>query len=183
MKSKAIESVCVFCASSDVIPQKYKDVASWLGEFCAGQGLRIVYGGAQDGLMGTLADAALAKDGCVVGVMPEILSGRERAHTGLSELHITKDMHERQQKMSDLADAFLILPGGMGTLAEFFEILTWKHIGIHDKPIVLLNIEGYWNPLLNMIDQSMEQGFSNKNASDLFEIYDQIEDVQNFFSA
>ena len=178
-----VQSVCVFCASSDAVDQKYKDLATELGELIAGQGLRLVYGGAQGGLMGAAADAALAAGGEVYGVMPEILSNRERAHKNLTKLTITKDMHERQQTMTDLADAFVILPGGTGTLAEFFEILTWKQIGLHQKPIILVNMFGCWEPLLGMINTCLKQGFLHENPETLFSICDNIEDVQAFFSS
>ena len=180
--NRDIQSVCVFCASSDAVDQKYKDLAFTLGGFLAAQKLRLVYGGAQGGLMGAAADGALAGGGEVFGVMPEILSDRERAHKNLTQLYVTKDMHERQQKMAELADAFVILPGGTGTLAEFFEILTWKQIGVHKKPIVFCNAFGFWNPLISMLDSCLQQQFLHENPKTLFEICDNMKDVQNFFS-
>ncbi len=181
--SSAVQSVCVFCASSDAAPQKYKDLAASLGTLIAERGLRLVYGGAQSGLMGAAANSALAAGGEVIGVMPEILSGRERAHKNLTKLTITKDMHERQQTMASLADAFVILPGGMGTLAEFFEILTWKQIGLHQKPIILVNMFGFWDPLLATINSCLKDGFLHENPETLFSICDNMEDVQGVFSA
>ena len=159
------------------------DLASRLGGFLATQGMRVVYGGAQGGLMGAVADAALDKGGEVIGVLPEILSDRERAHKGLSALHITKDLHERQQKMAALADAFVVLPGGTGTLAEFFEILTWKQIGLHEKPIILANIYGFWGGLLDALDHGFEEGFLYQPLKDVIEIFDTMDDLEGFFSA
>jgi len=182
LANREINSLCVFCASSSKVDEKYYSIAASVGDFCAKENLTVVYGGAQAGLMGRVADAALGSGGEVIGVMPEILSDRERAHKGLSCLYITKDMHERQKKMADLSDAFLILPGGLGTLAEFFEILTWKQIGLHEKPIFLLNIYGFWDPLLNMIESVAQERFLHENPSDLFQILHSLEDFQNFFT-
>jgi hypothetical protein len=176
-----IKSVCVFCASSDRVDQKYKDTAFAFGGFLAAQDLRLVYGGAQSGLMGAVADGALAGGGEVVGVMPEVLSGRERTHKGLGGLIVTKDMHERQQKMSVLADVFVVLPGGTGTLAEFFEVLTWKQIGLHQKPIVVCNAFGFWSPLFSMMNTCLKQGFLHENPETLYHVFDNINAVQNFF--
>jgi uncharacterized protein (TIGR00730 family) len=122
-------------------------------------GIGLVYGGAQVGLMGKLADSVIEKGGEVIGVIPESLVEKEIAHTGLSDLHVVKSMHERKAMMADLADGFLALPGGMGTLEELFEILTWAQLGLHDKPCRLLNIRGYYTPLLTFVDHMVEQEF------------------------
>lgn len=182
-KNSRARSLCVFCASSSNVDQTYKDLAATLGLITAQGGFRLVYGGAQGGLMGMAADSALEAGGEVVGVMPEILSDRERAHKGLSELHITKDMHERQKTMAELADMFLILPGGMGTLAEFFEILTWKALGLHEKSILVLNFEGFWDHLLDMLDRCNQQGFLHHDPKDLFIVLNEIEDFQSFLAS
>lgn len=175
-----VRSVCLFCASSSQVPRHYLDFAAEVGCLVAQQGVRLVYGGAKNGLMGAAADAALNEDGEVVGVMPKVLSGQERAHQRLSALHITGDMHERQKKMAELADAFVVLPGGLGTLAEFFEILTWKQIGLHAKPIALLNAYGFWNPLLGALERCHTEGFLHENPDKLFIILEQIEDFRKF---
>lgn len=183
LKTDHAGSLCVFCASSSNIDQKYKDLAAAVGQVAGENGLRVVYGGAQGGLMGIMADSAMAAGAEVIGVMPEILSGQERAHKGLSTLHITKDMHERQQKMAELADMFLVLPGGMGTLAEFFEILTWKAIGIHQKPIMVLNEDGFWDHLREMLAHCQNQGFLHHDPATLFMVFNKIEEFQSFLAS
>lgn len=183
LKTDPVQSLCVFCASSSNIDQKYKELSQQIGKVTAQNGLRLVYGGAQGGLMGMMADAALAQGGEVVGVMPDILVGQERAHKGLSFLHITTDMHERQQKMADLADMFLILPGGMGTLAEFFEIVTWKAIGLHQKPIFVLNAFGFWDHLLETLENCKEQGFLHHDPASLFTVFDDFTEFQSFLAS
>ena len=185
LMNKTVRSVCVFCASSSEISQEYFEMAETLGAMLAKAGVRLVYGGAQGGLMGACADAALAEGGEVIGVIPKVLSSQERAHKKLSTLHVTPDMHTRQQKMAQLADMFVILPGGLGTLAEFFEIVTWKQIGLHDKPIVVVNTNGYWDGLAQMLDQCESQGFFHGELTDLILIVDSsqnIEVIKNFFT-
>lgn len=175
-------SVCVFCASSDRVDQAYKDVTQGLGRSLASHNLHLVYGGAQGGLMGALADAALAEGGQVTGVMPEFLTSRERAHKGLTTLHITKDMHQRQQMMAALSERFVVLPGGPGTWTEFFEILTWRQLGLHDCPIGLMNFKGYWDPLLEMFASANAQGFLHKDPEALFSVFETVEDLNNFLA-
>lgn len=171
----SIRAVCVFCASSEIVDQKYFDVAEAVGTFCAEKKLQLIYGGAQNGLMGAAADAALAGGGEVIGVMPKVLVDRERAHKNLTALYETEDMHGRQQKMTALGDAFLVLPGGLGTLAEFFEVITWKMIGLHDKPIMILNTDGYWDHLRAVIDRCIGEGFLRKEANDMLIWLDDVE--------
>lgn len=183
VQNNAVQALCVFCASSDRVDEKYKKLAEELGQFCAHAQIRLVYGGAQEGLMGAAATAALERGGDVIGVMPEILSSRERAHQNLTELHVTADMHQRQQKMADLADVFVILPGGLGTLAEFFEIVTWKQIGLHQKPVLLLNAFGFWDSLLQGLDQAREEGFLYDDPGALFKIFDNLNDIKGFLSS
>ena len=137
-----VGNLCVFCGSSTAVARGYLDLAAQAGALIARCGMGLVYGGSRIGLMGAMADAALAEGGRVVGVIPRFLKTKEVAHTGLSELHMTETMHERQVGMAERADAFLVLPGGYGTLAEFFEVLTWKQLGLHDKPIAVLNGSG-----------------------------------------
>ena len=151
--------VCVFCGSSAGTRPAYVEAACAVGAALAAQGLGLVYGGSKVGLMGAVADATLAAGGEAIGVIPEFLAAKEIAHTGLTQLHVVRSMHERKALMADLADAFVALPGGYGTLEELLEILTWGQLGLHRKPIALLNTEGYYDPLLGLFDHAMREGF------------------------
>jgi uncharacterized protein (TIGR00730 family) len=170
-------SVCIYCASSSDIDDLYKNNALDAARFCALQGWRVVYGGGNVGLMGLVADAAVDAGGAVIGVIPEFLQRREVAHLRLTELHITHTMHERQMKMADLSDAFIVLPGGLGTLAEFFEIVTWRQLGLHDKPIFILNTNHYWDHTILQMEMAHQQGFIRQNLADLFRVVDNIADI------
>lgn len=172
------QNICVYCASSNAVDPKYKDLARDVGAFIAGHNKRLVYGGGHVGLMGAAADAALDAGGEVIGVIPQCLKDREVAHTGLTELHTTETMQERQQKMADLSDAFIVLPGGLGTLAEFFEIITWRHLGIHDKPVFVLNAFGYWDLLLDMLNKAGEEKFLYKDMAELFTIINGLHEIE-----
>lgn len=151
--------ICVFCGSSTGNRATYATAAIALGEAIAARGWGIVYGGGRVGMMGRVADAALAAGGPVIGVIPHFLHEKEIAHPGLTELHLTESMHERKAKMAAIADAFVALPGGYGTLEELCEILTWAQLGIHNKPIGLLNVESYFDPLLQFFDTAVAEGF------------------------
>lgn len=155
----SMQRVCVFCGSAAGNKLEYLAAARELGATLANRGLELVYGGASIGLMGALADGALAAGGRVIGVMPESLVSREIAHCGLTELHVVATMHERKATMADLSDAFIALPGGFGTLDEFCEILTWAQLGMHRKPCGLLNIAGFYDFFLTFLDQATDQGF------------------------
>jgi len=154
-----MRSVCVFCGSNVGARSDYADAARNLGRTLAARRFRLVYGGAAVGLMGILADAALAAGGEVIGIMPEALIAREIAHPGLTELRSVKSMHERKAMMADLADAFVGLPGGAGTLEEVFEIWTWGQLGHHKKPVGLLNVAGFFDRLLDFIDWQCREAF------------------------
>lgn len=154
-----LNRICVFCGSSGGRRPDYLSAARALGELLARRGITLVYGGGNIGLMGVVADAALAAGGQVIGVIPEALQRRELAHPGLTELHITQTMHERKDLMAELADGFIALPGGLGTFEEFLEILTWAQLGIHHKPCGLLNIAGYYDPLITLIDHAVQERF------------------------
>ncbi len=154
-----LRTLCVFCGSSVGSRPEYRRAAEELGTFLAHSKIGIVYGGGNVGLMGILADAALAAGGEVVGVMPEHLIAREIGHSGLTRMHVVKSMHERKAHMADLSDAFLALPGGFGTFEEFCEVLTWSQLGLHKKPCGLLNVSGYYTPLLAMFDHAVEERF------------------------
>ncbi len=153
--------ICVFCGSSMGLRPAYKVAAQAMGETLARRDLGLVYGGGNVGLMGIVADAALAAGGQVIGVIPEFLVAKEVAHTGLTKLHVVGSMHERKALMAELSDAFVALPGGYGTLEEFCEVLSWAALGLHQKPQGLLNVEGYYNPLLRLFDQAMTEQFLN----------------------
>jgi uncharacterized protein (TIGR00730 family) len=149
----------VFCGSSDGGRTAYGDAASTLGRAVARQGLTLVYGGSNIGMMRRLADAAIDEGGRVVGVIPAQLVEWERAHRGLTELHVVASMHERKALMVSLSEAFIALPGGFGTLDEFFEVLTWAQLGLHEKPCALLNVEGYFDSLVAMFERARRDGF------------------------
>lgn len=147
-----INSVCVYCASASNGPESHRAAAAQLGTALAENGIRLVFGGGHVGLMGVAADAALAAGGEVIGVIPEFLRDWEVGHDGCDELIVTSSMHSRKQKMAELSDGFAILPGGLGTLDEAFEIITWKQLKLHDKPIVIADIDGYWQPFRSLLD-------------------------------
>lgn len=151
--------LCVFCGSSSGQDPIYLETARALGETMAAQGIELVYGGASVGLMGAVADAALAKGGHVIGVMPQALVDKEIAHGGLSDLRVVGSMHERKALMSELADGFIALPGGVGTLEEWFEVWTWSQLGIQRKPCGLLNVAGYYDHLLAFLDHVTAERF------------------------
>ena len=154
-----IKTLCVFCGSSNGRETRYMDAAVKLAGFLINHQITLVYGGANIGLMGILADTMLAKNGKVIGVMPKSLVEREVAHEGLTEMHIVTGMQERKAMMADLSDAFIALPGAYGTLDELFEVLTWNQLGIINKPIGLLNIGNYFDPLLQMLDHAVAEKF------------------------
>jgi uncharacterized protein (TIGR00730 family) len=154
-----LQSVCVFCGSSTGSDPAYTEAARSLGTTLAEADIRLVFGGGHVGLMGEISNAALAAGGDVIGVIPKFLVERELAHTGLTDLRIVGSMHERKALMSDLSEGFIALPGGTGTLEEFFEVLTWAQLGEHDKPCGLLNVADYFDPLLTVFEQMVERGF------------------------
>ena len=154
-----MKRLCVFCGSSVGANPAYAEVAATLGTLLAERGIGLVYGGGNVGLMGVIADAALAAGGEVIGVIPQALADREVAHHGVTELRIVDSMHTRKAMMADLSDAFLAMPGGVGTFEEFFEAITWTQLGLHRKPCGLLNVAGFYTPLALFIDQAVSEGF------------------------
>ena len=172
-----IASVCVYCGSSLGANPRHTEAARHLGTQLAAHGIRLVYGGGRIGLMGQIADAVLAGGGQVVGVIPEHLQVQEKGHRGVTELHVVASMHERKNLMFELSDAFVILPGGFGTLDEAFEMLTWRQLKLHDKPILFLNIAGYWTPFARLVDQFIAEGFARESSRQLFAMADSVEDV------
>lgn len=151
--------LAVFCGSKDGASLVFPEAAGTLGQALAARGIGLVYGGSRVGTMGAVADATLAAQGQAIGVLPHFLQEKELAHPGLTELHLVHSMHERKAKMSELADGFIILPGGPGTMEEFFEVFTWGQLGLHEKPCGVLNIEGYYDPLIDLFDTMERQGF------------------------
>lgn len=172
-----IQNVCVYCGSSSRVDQAYKDAAVSLGHQIAAENWGVVYGGGRVGLMGLVADSALEKGAKVIGIIPEHIQEREVEHNDLTELHVVDSMHTRKQMMVDRSQAFVILPGGLGTLDEFFELITWKQLGLHDKPIVVVNMGGYWTKLLECIDNIANVGFMRQEDKDLFVVVESVDDV------
>lgn len=173
-----IKSVCVYCGSSSRVKDIYKKAAQRTGQTIANAGWNLIYGGAKSGLMGMTADAAMDSGGRVEGVMVESLIQYELQHDGLTQLHIVPTMHERKQKMVDLSDAFVILPGGLGTMDEFFEVITWKQIGLHAKPVIIMNIDGYWDHLDQLIDHIGEEAFMRRASKDyLYTVVDGVDKI------
>ena len=157
--ARQIQRLCVFCGSSSGARPVYAEAAAQLGRDLAKSKISLVFGGGRVGLMGILADSVLAAGGQAIGVMPRALVEKEIAHTSLTELHVVESMHQRKSLMADLADAFLLLPGGFGSWEEFCEVLTWLQLGIHRKPCAILNVAGYYNGLLSLADHALAEGF------------------------
>ena len=170
MENSSIKRVCVFCGSSAGLRPGYRGAAVQLGRHLALSGIALVYGGGHVGLMGAVADAVLAEGGEVIGVMPRHLIEREVDHKGLTQFHAVETMHERKMMMSDLADAFVLLPGGMGSWEEFCEAVTWAQLGIHRKPCGILNVEGYYDALLALATRAVSDGFIRASHWDMISI-------------
>ncbi|MFC0211061.1 TIGR00730 family Rossman fold protein [Paenibacillus chartarius] len=162
-----MKTIAVFCGSGTGNDPVYMREAANLGKVIAAEGFALVYGGATVGCMGAVADATMEAGGTVIGVIPKKLADIEIAHHRLTELHVVDTMHERKAMMADLADAFVALPGGTGTLEEWFEVLTWAHVGYHAKPCALLNVHNYYTPMLSLIDHMAEQGFVKEATKQL----------------
>lgn len=172
-----MKRLCVFCGSSAPLREPYLDATSQLGMMIGQAGMELVYGGGRIGLMGILADAALAAGARVVGVIPSCLHDREVGHTGISELVVVRDMHERKRRMFQLSDAVAVLPGGLGTLDETFEAVTLSQLGLMPKPIALLNIDGIWAPLLALIDHVIAEGFARPETRTLYRVVERPQDI------
>jgi uncharacterized protein (TIGR00730 family) len=172
-----IRRVAVFCASNPGARPAYMEAAAALGRALVRQGWAVVYGGGRVGMMGALSDAALEAGGEVIGVMPHGLVQREVAHHKLTALHVVDSMHERKAMIAELADAFVTLPGGIGTLEEFFEAWTWGQLGVHRKPVALLEVAGYWAPLVTMLRHAEAEGFLRGTLDDWLRVYDTPEAV------
>jgi uncharacterized protein (TIGR00730 family) len=166
----SISSVCVYCGSANNVAESFKQTARNVGTALAQQGMRIVYGGGHVGLMGIVADAALAAGTQVIGIIPEHIRAQEVQHMGLTKLHVVPDMHIRKRMMVDHSDAFVILPGGLGTLDEAFEVMTWKKLKLHNKPIIVFNQDGYWDDFLKLVDHLIKEGFAGTADRKLFDV-------------
>jgi uncharacterized protein (TIGR00730 family) len=169
-----LQRLCVFAGSGSGARPEYETAARELGALLASRRIAVVYGGARTGLMGVVADAALRDGGEVIGIIPEFLVGWERAHQGLSELVVVDTMHARKAQMAKASDAFIALPGGTGTLDELIEMLTWDRLGIHDKPIGLLSVVGYWEPLLAFLRHATREQFMADTDLDLLSVDDSV---------
>jgi len=170
-------SLCVYCGSSGAVDARYRDAAVRLGTLLGEQRIGLVYGGGRIGLMGLLADACLRAGSTVVGVIPDFLRRAEVGHGAVTELVIVDNMHERKRTMFERSDGFVILPGGLGTLEETFEILTWKQLQLHDKPIVLVDVAGYWRPLAALIDHVIGENFARPEMRALMTVVDAVDQV------
>ncbi len=176
-KQNEIHSLAVFCASSDGLDTIIYEDAYNVGVFLAGKKIELIFGGSKLGLMGQVARGVLDNNGEVTGVIPDFLKTKEVVHTGLTNLITTRDMHQRKLKMHDLSDGFIALPGGFGTLEELFEILTWAQLGLHKKPIGILNSSGYYNDLLELIDKMVGKGLLKEENLNLLLVSETIEDL------
>ncbi len=172
-----MKTVCVYCGSSDKMGEAYLQVARDMGRVIAERGITIAYGAGSTGMMGALADGALDAGGEVIGVIPRMFATPALMHTGLSRLEIVESMHARKQRLVELSDAFIALPGGYGTFEELFEILTWSQIGLHTKPVGMLNALGYFDQLLSAIEHAQDEGFMYAEHSSLFVVAEQPENL------
>ncbi len=178
-----MKAVCVFCGSSDEVGAKYIEVARHMGEVMAQRKLQLIFGGGSTGLMGAVADAVLDASGEVIGVLPEYFNKPELAHSRLTRLELVDGMHARKARMTELADAFVALPGGFGTLEELFETLTWAQIGLHKKPVGLLNVYSYFDDLLKFLNHANKEGFTFWEHQKLYSQAEQPEDLLDALAA
>jgi uncharacterized protein (TIGR00730 family) len=165
-----MKAVCVYCGSSFGVSPVYTEAARAFGRALVAANLGLVYGGGKVGLMGVIADTVMAEGGRAIGVIPELLVNKEVGHEGLSELHVVPDMHHRKKLMADFSDAFVALPGGAGTLEELFEVYTWAQLGYHHKPVGVLNIDGFYDPLISLLKHTVSEGFMRQTYFDLLQI-------------
>ncbi len=171
------KTICVYCGASPNVDEKYKTATYQTGKSLAERGYRLVYGGGSSGLMGIVANSALEHDGDVIGIIPDHIDEREKKHPNLTKLHVVSSMHERKAMMANYSDIFLILPGGLGTMDEFFEIVTWKQLGLHDKKIIVYNMEDYWGNLKLLLRNIGDKNFMKVADEQLYCICDHLEQV------
>ena len=172
-----IKSVCVYCASNRDARDIFQTETKRLGQLLAENHINCICGAGDEGLMGILSDSVLAHGGKMTGVIPQFMVDRDWAHQGLQELIVVKDMHERKQTMAEKADAFIALPGGCGTLEELLEIITWRQLGLYNKPIIILNIDNYYTPLLNMFDKAIEEKMMRESHRDLWTVAENADQI------
>ncbi|MGB0575826.1 MAG: TIGR00730 family Rossman fold protein [Alphaproteobacteria bacterium] len=173
----SIQSVCVFCGASPGGSAAYRSAATALGTLFGENSVQLVYGGGGSGLMGIIADSVLESGGKVIGVIPDYLKERELGHQRLTRLEVVSSMHDRKRRMFDLADGIVVLPGGVGTLEEALEVITWKQLGMHNKPIIILNVQQYWQKLDELIAATIEHGFAAPPTRDLYELVGSTSEV------
>lgn len=174
-----VKQICVYCSSSNLIAKEYFDDARSLGRAIAQKGITLVYGGGSSGLMGCIANEVLAYSGKVIGIIPDFMKQVEWAHTGVTELHVVGDMHERKKKFLDGTDALVALPGGCGTLEELLEVITLKRLGLYSKPIIIVNLNGFYDPLLEMLQRCIDQKFMNHDSDQMWVVVSRSEEVIN----
>ena len=172
-----MKSITVFCGSSFGSEEIYKEQAYLVGKTLAKENIRLIYGGANVGLMGTVADGTIQNGGKAIGVLPHFLQSKEIAHTNLTELILVETMHERKTKMNELSDGVIVLPGGYGTLEEFFEMITWAQLGLHKKPIAILNIDGFYNDLIKLVQTMVDKGFLKQVNQEMLLVSDSIDEL------
>lgn len=174
-----IKQICVYCSSSNLIAKEYFQDATVLGQELAQRGITLVYGGGSSGLMGCIANEVLIHNGKVIGIIPDFMKQVEWAHTGVTELHVVGDMHERKKKFLDGTDALVALPGGCGTLEELLEVITLKRLGLYTKPIIIVNVNGFYDPLLEMLQRCIDQKFMNHDSDQMWVVVSRSKEVIN----
>lgn len=172
-----MQTICVYCASSSQVREEYYSSAEKLGNLLAADGMCLVYGGGHRGLMGKIADTILAAGGKVTGIMPRFMTEVEWNHTGITEMILVDSMHERKEKMAAMADAVVALPGGCGTMEELLEVITWKRLGIFSKPIIICNTDGYFDPLIEMLNRSVDENFMREEHRTMWQVATTPEEV------
>jgi len=172
-----MKSITVFCGSSFGTEEIYKEQAYLVGKTFAKENIRLIYGGANVGLMGAVADGVIENEGKAIGVLPHFLQSKEIAHTNLTELILVETMHERKTKMNELSDGVIVLPGGYGTLEEFFEMITWAQLGLHKKPIAILNINGFYDDLIKLVQTMVDKGFLKQINQEMLLVSDAIDEL------
>lgn len=173
------KSVCVFCGASNDVDKKFLDIGAEFGELLAKRDTTLVYGGGDCGVMGAVANSTMKHGGHVTGVFPVSLRNIENEHQNLTEIIIVNTMHERKQNMFDRSDAFIVFPGGFGTMDEMFEIITWKQLLLHDKPVIIFNYQGYWDPLVKLMHNIIENGFAKAEVATFFHVVDELEEIMD----
>ena len=178
-----MKKLCVFTGAASGSDLRFAEAAHQLGQILASRNLGLVYGGGKSGLMGKIADAVIASDGHATGIIPKFLDNVEIAHRGLTDLHVTTTMHERKNMMYDIAHGFIIFPGGLGTLEEAMEIITWRQLGLHHKPIIIANLNGYWAPMLTMFQNIIDQGFMHHGHVGHYETASSLDELADILDA